>query len=91
MSPAAEQVICHLIGLCGDDYEIERYERKTALICEEKPFVFPEDVQEGDALIAFSKKSVLDVAGRLEEAGVSSSVIYGSLPPEIRRAADTPF
>ena len=85
MSPAAEQVICHLIGLCGDDYEIERYERKTALICEEKPFVFPEDVQEGDALIAFSKKSVLDVAGRLEEAGVSSSVIYGSLPPEIRR------
>ena len=85
MSPAAEQVICHLIGLCGDDYEILRYERKTELICEDKPFVFPDDVQEGDALIAFSKKSVLDVAGRLEEAGISSSVIYGSLPPEIRR------
>ena len=62
-----------------------RYERKTELICEDRPFVFPDDVREGDALIAFSKKSVLDVAGRLEEAGVSSSVIYGSLPPEIRR------
>ena len=85
MSPAAEQVICHLIGLCGDDYEVRRYERKTGLICEDSPFVFPDDVREGDALIAFSKKSVLDVAGRLEEAGVSSSVIYGSLPPEIRR------
>ena len=34
---------------------------------------------------AFSKKSVLDVAGRLEECGVDASVIYGSLPPEIRR------
>lgn len=85
MSPAAEQVICHLVGLCGDDYEVRRYERKTELICEDRLFVFPDDVREGDALIAFSKKSVLDVAGRLEEAGVSSSVIYGSLPPEIRR------
>lgn len=85
MSPAAEQVICHLVGLCGDDYEVRRYERKTELICEDRPFVFPDDVREGDVLIAFSKKSVLDVAGRLEEAGVSSSVIYGSLPPEIRR------
>ena len=85
MSPAAEQAICHLIGLCSDEYETKRYERKTELICEEEPFVFPDDVQEGDALIAFSKKSVLDVAGRLEEAGISSSVIYGSLPPEIRR------
>lgn len=85
MSPAAELAMIHLIELCGDDYEIERYERKTKLICEEKEFVFPEDVQPGDALIVFSKKSVLDVAGRLEEQGVDASVIYGSLPPEIRR------
>ena len=85
MSPAAEQVICHLIELCGDDYEVDRYERKTALICEEQPFHFPDDIQPGDALIAFSKKSVLDVAGRLEEEGIKASVIYGSLPPEIRR------
>ncbi|MCC8163813.1 MAG: ATP-dependent helicase [Lachnospiraceae bacterium] len=85
MSPTAEQAICHLIELCGDDYEAERYERKTELICETKPFVFPDDVKKGDALIAFSKKSVLDVAGRLEEAGMKARVIYGSLPPEIRR------
>lgn len=64
---------------------MRRYERKTELVCEDRPFAFPDDVREGDALIAFSKKSVLDVAGRLEEAGIASSVIYGSLPPEIRR------
>ena len=75
MSPAAEQAVCHLIGLCGDDYEVRRYERKTELICEDRPFVFPDDVREGDALIAFSKKSVLDVAGRLEEAGRLRSVV----------------
>lgn len=28
---------------------------------------------------------MLDVAGRLEETGINASVIYGSLPPEIRR------
>lgn len=85
MSQAAEQVITHLIGLCHDSYEIRRYERKTPLVCEGKPFVFPDDVRAGDALIVFSKKSVLDVAGRLETKGINSSVIYGSLPPEIRR------
>jgi len=85
MSPAAEGVVKMLIELCGDDYEIRRYERKTALICEDRPFDFPKDVREGDALIVFSKKAVLDVAGRLEAERIGASVIYGSLPPEIRR------
>lgn len=85
MSPAAEKVICHLIALCNDTFEVRRYERKTPLLCETEPFRFPEDVREGDALIAFSKRAVLDIAGRLERSGIKASVIYGSLPPEIRR------
>ena len=85
MSPAAEKVVKHLISLCGDTEETNRYERKTKLLCEDVPFGFPEDVQEGDAIIAFSKRAVLDIAGRLESDGIKASVIYGSLPPEIRR------
>lgn len=85
MSPAAERVVKHLISLCGDTEETHHYERKTQLVCEEKAFEFPDDVQEGDALIAFSKRAVLDIAGRLERNGIKASVIYGSLPPEIRR------
>ncbi|MBP5223510.1 MAG: ATP-dependent helicase [Lachnospiraceae bacterium] len=85
MSPAAEKVVKHLISLCGDTEETHRYERKTQLLCEEECFAFPEDVQEGDAIIAFSKRAVLDIAGRLEGDGIKASVIYGSLPPEIRR------
>lgn len=84
-SPTAEAVLKHLITVCGDDYTVNRYKRKTKLVCEEEPFCFPEDVRPGDALIVFSKKSVLDVAGRLEEEHIDASVIYGSLPPEIRR------
>lgn len=85
MSPAAEQVVIHLITLANGTYEVCRYERKTPLELQTKPISFPEDVQDGDALIVFSKKAVLNVAGRLEEQGIASSVIYGSLPPEIRR------
>lgn len=85
MSPSALKVILHLIELTNDTYEIKRYERKTALVCEDTPFSFPEDVTEGDALILFTKRAVLDIAGRLEKEGVKASVIYGSLPPEIRR------
>ncbi len=85
MSPAAEQVVLHLITLCGGTFEIRRYERKTRLECESQAFRFPEDVQDGDALIVFNKRSVLDLAGRLEREGIHSSVVYGNLPPEIRR------
>lgn len=84
-SPAAEGVLKHLIELTGDTWEEHLYERKTSLVFEDQAFEFPDDVCKGDALIVFSKKSVLDVAGRLEERGISASVIYGSLPPEIRR------
>ena len=85
MSPAAEEVVKQLITLCHDTCEVHHYERKTALVCEEQAISFPEDIRPGDALVAFSKKAVLDISGRLEEAGVPTSVIYGSLPPEIRR------
>ena len=84
-SPSAANVLEHLIELCHDTYEIHHYERKTALEFEDTPFSFPDDIRHGDALIVFSKKAVLDVAGRLEEQGIEASVIYGSLPPEIRR------
>lgn len=85
MSAAAKNVVTHLISLCGDEWECNEYERKTPLQFENQPFSFPEDVQAGDALIVFTKKSVLDIAGRLEREGIHTSVIYGSLPPEIRR------
>lgn len=85
MSPAAQNAVTHLISLCGDSSEINHYERMTKLVCEKEAFRFPEDVQDGDALILFTKRAVLDIAGRLEREGVRTSVIYGSLPPEIRR------
>ena len=39
----------------------------------------------GDALIAFSKKRVIALSEYLEGRGIPSAVIYGDLPPEVRR------
>lgn len=84
-SPEAEEILCKIIERCGDSFDLVRHHRNTKLQFEEQIFHFPEDVQPGDALITFSKRSVLDLAARLESVGRKVSVIYGSLPPEIRR------
>ncbi len=42
-------------------------------------------VEPGDALITFSRKSVLGVAAELERMDIPASVIYGALPPQSRR------
>ena len=84
-APSALPVIEKLISECDDTYEIHKYVRDTKLIFEKKKFVFPENVQEGDALIAFSKKMVLNIASFLADEGIKVSVIYGALPPETRK------
>lgn len=83
-SPDALVVVQKMIELCQDKVTVKQHERKTPLEFERIPCHLG-DVQEGDALIVFSKKDVLDIAARLEQNGVQASVIYGNLPPEVRR------
>ena len=85
MAPEAESVITQMIKRCGDSYRVIRHKRNTRLTVERKPFTLPNDLKKGDALIVFSKKSVLALAAHLEGQGIHCSVIYGSLPPATRR------
>ena len=85
MAPEAEDIIVQMIRRCGDQYRIVRHKRNTRLTLEEKPYVLGKDLKKGDALIVFSKKSVLALAAHLENEGIHCSVIYGSLPPATRR------
>ena len=82
----AEEALIRLIGFCGDTYDVEYHERKTPLVMDEEAsvFDFPEDVKEGDALIVFSRRDVHSVAAELQNRGISCSIIYGSLPYEVR-------
>ncbi|MHC0035581.1 DEAD/DEAH box helicase [Pseudoneobacillus sp. C159] len=74
-----------MLKLLGDaDIEINEYTRETPLEVEAKTFKM-NDVKKGDALICFSRKRVLENAARLQRAGQSVSMIYGSMPPETRQ------
>ncbi len=84
-SPDAEQLLCHLIDDCGDTYTIVRHQRMAPLKVDPASFDFPKDVMPGDALIVFSKMRVHAVAAELKNRGHSVSLIYGALPPDVRR------
>ncbi len=84
MAVYAEDIVKQLIELCGDSYEVVYHHRAVPLRADREEFHFPESVQKGDALIVFSKKSVLYVAAELRNRHISCSVIYGALPYDVR-------
>ena len=84
-SPEAEQLLCGIISSCGDELSIVRHERMCPLEVEKSGFRFPESVRPGDALIVFSKARVHALAAELRQMGRKVSLIYGALPPDVRR------
>ena len=84
MAPEALVYIESLIESFGDPYTVVRHERLAPLryggVCSDYS-----DLRPDDALICFSRKSVLSTAALLEKNGFRASVIYGALPPEARR------
>ena len=81
----AKDILLLLIKLCGDTYEIREHHRAVPLVMETEDFKFPESVKPHDALIVFSKRSVIHAAAKLQKEGWKVSIIYGSLPYETRR------
>ncbi len=84
LAPEAEDLIRGVLEGFEADYTIHRHERLA-------PLVFAgqisgmDQVQDGDAVIVFSRRSVLATAGELQKLGKKASVIYGALPPASRR------
>ena len=70
-------------AVLGDDVPITWCDRLTPLVLGSP--VSLEDVPPRSCVVAFSRKAVLHLAGRLEQAGRRVSVLYGGLPPEVRR------
>ncbi len=84
-SPDAEGLLTEMILDCGDTLSVVRHERKTPLVVQNEGFRFPESVRPGDALIVFSKARVHAAAAELRQRGFRVSLIYGALPPDVRR------
>ena len=80
----AKELLINILEDCEDDYEIKEYYRNIPLEVETKNFSY-NDVQEGDAIVVFSKKRVLEIAQEYSNKNIKTSIIYGDLPPEVRK------
>lgn len=83
-SAYAVPAIENLLGLCGERCTVRHFERKqqVQLLPASVPIA---SLKLGDAVVAFSRKDVLMLRDQVADNGKSVSVIYGALPPEVRR------
>ncbi|WP_088283990.1 helicase-related protein [Ideonella sp. A 288] len=83
-SSFAVSAIENLLGLCGERCTVRQFERKqhVELLHAAVPIAA---LREGDAVVAFSRRDVLMLRDQAAANGKSVSVIYGALPPEVRR------
>lgn len=89
-APEGAAMVRRIATLCGDALEEVRLERKGPLIAARAPVPLG-DLRAGDALIAFSRRDVLDLRAELIRRGRRVAVVYGALSPEVRRAEAARF
>jgi len=83
-SAYAVPAIENLLGLCGERCTVREFERKQHV--ELLPHaVSLSGLKLGDAVVAFSRREVLSLRDKIAASGHPVSVIYGALPPEVRR------
>jgi ATP-dependent RNA helicase SUPV3L1/SUV3 len=83
-SAYAVPAIENLLGLCGERCTVRHFERKQHVQLLPQP-VPVQSLMLGDAVVAFSRRDVLMLRDQIAAAGHPVSVIYGALPPEVRR------
>ena len=83
-SAFAVPAIENLLGLCGERCSVRHFERKQHV--DLLPRAVPlSALKTGDAVVAFSRRDVLMLRDAIAADGHRVSVIYGALPPEVRR------
>jgi ATP-dependent RNA helicase SUPV3L1/SUV3 len=83
-SSYAVSAIENLLHLCGERFEVRYFERKQQVQQLLTPVPIAR-VEKGDAIVAFSRRDVLTLRDQIAANGHAVSVIYGALPPEVRR------
>lgn len=75
-----------IVKLTGDTLVVNKYKRLGTLEIEHQPLAGKfKGLKAGDCVIAFSKKTILDLKLTIErQTDLKVAVIYGSLPPETR-------
>lgn len=90
-APAARPALEALANRLNVELEVRMLERKSPLHVLDTPISSLKDLKPGDALIAFSRRNVLEWAENASRCGLSVATIYGNLSPETRRAQAARF
>jgi len=88
----AIEIVRKLASMCGDEFELHRYERFSGLKVLENSLADTPTcrgsyakVQPGDCIVAFSKKDIFAIKREIESnTPYKCCVVYGSLPPDVR-------
>ena len=83
-SDYAVPAIENLLGLCGERCTVRVFDRKQHVELLPRPVPIAA-LRLGDAVVAFSRRDVLMLRDQISAGGHPVSVIYGALPPEVRR------
>ena len=81
---SAVDIVQALSEKCGDDFEVQSYERLTKLKVEDQVLGSLENLQPGDCIICFNKNRIVDLAQAIKKFGHEVAVIYGNLPPSTK-------
>lgn len=92
-SNAVTALCARALDALQESYEMTHLERMTPLIMQENSLCgehysklkVKEQLEKGDAVVAFSRKDVLTLSARFRHWGYKVASIYGALSPEVRR------
>ncbi|PHH71823.1 hypothetical protein CDD80_4969 [Ophiocordyceps camponoti-rufipedis] len=81
------ELIRKILATTGDELIVHRYSRLTPLKTAEVALGGSMNrVEKGDALVAFSRKTLISQRIDIEKAtGRRCAIVYGTMPPEVRR------
>ncbi|MBF0462128.1 MAG: hypothetical protein HQL87_12105 [Magnetococcales bacterium] len=85
-APESRPAIEKLLRLTNEPFDVVNLERLAPLQPLADPVMRFRDLQPGTALVAFSRSAVLGLKESVEQhTGAQAAVLYGALPPEVRR------
>lgn len=85
VNPEALGVITGLLSLTGRTYEVKNYDMLSKFRFAEHPVFFTEKLDKGGVFVTFSRIGVLLAKMQLQAIGLNAGVLYGNLPPEVKR------
>jgi ATP-dependent RNA helicase SUPV3L1/SUV3 len=90
-APHAEIAIRRLLAICNELPAIRKFVRKSGPLTILTAPIALTALESGDAIVSFARMDALVYRDSLLKGGREAAVIYGALPPDVRRAEAARF